>query len=281
MFLRTWNGIDADGNPGSYFGVNSWTNPSLVGANHYYSFDIVNPPVSAVHTGSNQFVFYSSTTAHHGIEIMWPGPALGVRWGDVPVPIQLSSFTWSAAAAGGVRLAWTTVSEINNYGFEVQRSVATPDNFVTLPNSFVPGAGTTLEPREYAWVDETPSGGIAWYRLRQIDLDGTVNLTEAIRVDQLTGVPAEGTPTTYALEQNYPNPFNPSTTIGFSLPKASVVSLKLFTVMGQLVRTLAQQEMAAGVHSVTVEASDLPSGVYYYRLQAGPFVDVKRMTLLK
>ena len=88
-------------------------------------------------------------------------------------------------------------------------------------------------------------------------------------------------PTVYELCQNFPNPFNPSTTIKYSLPKASKVKLALFNLLGEEVATLVNEEKVAGKYEVEFSASKLPSGVYFYQLKAGEFIAVKKMILLK
>ncbi|HTK81625.1 MAG TPA: T9SS type A sorting domain-containing protein, partial [Bacteroidota bacterium] len=88
-------------------------------------------------------------------------------------------------------------------------------------------------------------------------------------------------PKAYALYQNYPNPFNPSTTIRFDVPKASNISLKIYDVLGQEVETLVNEERGAGRYSVNFDAGNFPSGVYYFRIIAGDFSDVKKLLLAK
>jgi hypothetical protein len=88
-------------------------------------------------------------------------------------------------------------------------------------------------------------------------------------------------PSAFALEQNYPNPFNPSTTFRFLLPKAANVSLKIFNGLGQIVASLMDEPKEAGSYQVQWNASKVPSGIYFYRLQAGAFVETKKMVLLK
>jgi hypothetical protein len=90
-----------------------------------------------------------------------------------------------------------------------------------------------------------------------------------------------GVPETYVLNQNFPNPFNPSTTIRFSIPNTGKVTLKVYNLLGMEVATLVDGELSAGTHRVTFEASNLPSGVYFYRIDAGSFSDVRKMALLK
>ena len=112
-----------------------------------------------------------------------------------------------------------------------------------------------------------------------------------LRSSTITGInkPVEDMPQGYRLAQNYPNPFNPSTTISFTLPSHSFVSLKVFDLIGREVATLVLEEMPAGIHSLPWNASYLPSGVYFYRLQARPlygkqvdaFMEIKKLILLK
>jgi len=116
------------------------------------------------------------------------------------------------------------------------------------------------------------------YRLKQIDFDGTVEYSNEVFVEV-------GAPTNFALLQNYPNPFNPSTTIEFSIPEASNISIEVFNIVGELVASLANQSFNAGYHSLSFNASNLPSGTYVYQLKAsgqnGTFVDTKKMLLMK
>jgi hypothetical protein len=93
-------------------------------------------------------------------------------------------------------------------------------------------------------------------------------------------VPTE-IPTEFSLSQNYPNPFNPSTTISYGLPNASNVSLKIYNILGEQVASLVNKVMPAGYHTVNFDASKLASGMYIYRLEAGSFVQVKKMMMLK
>ena len=206
-----------------------------------------------------------------------------VSGGDTPIPIQLASFTATPTSEGYVLLEWMTLSETNNYGFEVQRRPESEPQYETLANSFIPGHGTTLEPHYYSYTDNTVTLGQWWYRLKQIDLDGTIHYTDGIQVDVLTNVEGEEQPlpTAFALEQNYPNPFNPSTQIQFALSKESHVKLEIYNALGERIATLVDETRQVGYYSERFDASNLASGLYFYRIQAGDFVDTKKLLLLK
>jgi hypothetical protein len=212
-----------------------------------------------------------------------------LSFGDEPLPVQISSFTGVYITANSVQLDWRTTGELNNYGFFVERRGVTQHTFVELPNSFIPGHGTTLISHYYTYTDISANGETWFYRLRQIDLDGTIHYTEGIQVDVLTDVEAEPLPTVYALEQNYPNPFNPSTQIQFALPQESRVRLEVFNIIGERVANLVDETRSVGYYSERFYSTGLASGFYFYRIQAsdpltsnGPrFVDVKKFLLLK
>jgi len=199
------------------------------------------------------------------------------------LPVQLASF-YSEISKDGVDLKWSTLSETNNYGFFIERRPEADQAFTELPGVFIPGHGTTLDPQSYRYVDDNVNPGVWYYRLRQVDLDGTVHNTDAMRVEVvLTGIASElrDLLATYSLSQNYPNPFNPSTTIRYGLSQKSRVTLSVFNTLGQEVANLVNGENEAGFHETTFDASGLPSGVYFYRLRAGDFVETKRLSLIR
>ncbi|MFQ3599125.1 MAG: T9SS type A sorting domain-containing protein [Chloroherpetonaceae bacterium] len=185
------------------------------------------------------------------------------------LPVELTSFT-GRRTEQGVELAWRTASELNNAGFEVERK-SQGATWNTL--GFVRGNGTTTEAQSYAFLDRTASGKVQ-YRLKQIDFDGQFEYSNIIEVDA-------GLPKQFALEQNYPNPFNPTTIINYQLPMASNVSLKIYDVLGKEVATLVNARQEAGTYNVNFNGSNLTSGVYFYRLQAGNFVQTRKMMLVK
>ena len=207
------------------------------------------------------------------------------HWGkivvDVPLSVQLTSFTGVMTANGSVQIAWNTASEINCYGFTIERSANTADHFVEVSNGFVAGHGTTVLPHAYTFTDVPPAPGRYYYRLTETDLSGSTHAFEPVLVDGLTGVATAAMPFETALLQNYPNPFNPTTVISGQWTRNSEVSLVVYDVLGRQVATLARGQFPAGKYSFEFNASGLASGIYYYRLTAGTFTAVRKMTLVR
>ncbi|MEW6510840.1 MAG: S8 family serine peptidase [Bacteroidota bacterium] len=199
-----------------------------------------------------------------------------------PVPIQLSSFTATVLdVPHSVKLSWTTLSETNNWGFDVQKSSEATGIYRTIPHSFIPGHGTTLIPQHYEFVDTIADPGVSYYRLRQTDLDGSVHFSEPCGVNVPTAVSESAPPPEYFLAQNYPNPFNSSTTIRYGLPMRSQVTLTIFTALGQEVATAVREEQEAGYHEWRFNASRFASGVYFYRLTAGAYTQTRKLVLVR
>ncbi|NOY76236.1 MAG: DUF4876 domain-containing protein, partial [Calditrichaeota bacterium] len=187
------------------------------------------------------------------------------------MPVELASFTASVGKKG-VTLSWTTASETNNLGFEIQRSL---DKKAFQKIGFVKGNGTTSKSHVYSFVDESAHGNTYYYRLKQVDLDGTFEFSNILTVNAVI-------PLRYALEQNYPNPFNPRTSIAFQLKKTGKVTLEIYNTVGQRVATLVDgKKMKAGSHRVSWNAASYPSGLYFYKLSVNHFQSVKKMLLVK
>ena len=196
------------------------------------------------------------------------------------VPVEITSFT-ATSESGKVTLNWTTATETNNLGFEIERKAVlnTPEggtsgNWVRI--GFVEGAGTTTEINNYNYVDNVSdlNANSLIYRLKQIDYDGSYKYSDEVFINDIA-------PATYQLLQNYPNPFNPTTIISYGIPVKSNVVLKVFDLLGNEVATLVNEEKPAGTYEVEWNASGLSSGVYFYRLVTDNFIEIKKMILVR
>jgi hypothetical protein len=185
------------------------------------------------------------------------------------LPVELSSFM-ASVNGNAVDLKWTTASEINNRGFQIEKNAGS--GFVPL--AFISGHGTSTQLNNYSYIDKNVSGGAYSYRLKQIDYDGTFKYSKVVEIN-LSG------PNKFELGQNYPNPFNPTTTINFALPKTERVRIIVYNLIGQEVYQVTNRDYDAGNHSIQFNGSNLSSGVYFYRIQAGTFSQVKKMILMK
>lgn len=193
---------------------------------------------------------------------------------DFPLPVELSSFTASTNQSE-VSLKWQTKTEVNNYGFEVERASSR-----TLPNQgwekigFIAGNGNSNSPKDYSLTDKNPSGGSKFiYRLKQIDNNGKFTYSDEVEIELV--------PNEYNLFQNYPNPFNPETNIKFALPKDTELRIVLYNMLGESVMTITEGKYGAGFYQVVLMMSDLPSGVYIYRIESKEFISAKKIILLK
>ncbi len=196
---------------------------------------------------------------------------------DNPLPVELTSFT-ALAQSNTVNLTWETATEVNNYGFEIERTVVGTTHELSLQWAkvgFVEGHGNSNSAKQYSYVDNSVRAGQSYsYRLKQIDFDGQFEYSSVVNVE--VGVPME-----FSLAQNYPNPFNPSTSIEYSVPSNEFVILKVYDVLGNTVSTLVNETKEAGKYNVSFDASNLTSGIYFYSINAGGFTQVKKMMLVK
>ena len=187
-----------------------------------------------------------------------------------PVPVELTSFS-ANILDNNVSLTWQTATELNNKGFEIQRK-ALGSEFTVI--AFVNGNGTTTQMNEYSYIDKNLEQGKYFYRLKQIDLDGQYNYSQTIEVTvQLLDK--------FTLKQNYPNPWNPTTTIGYVLPEKTNARLSVINALGEEILLLVNEEQDKGFHQVELDGTKLSSGIYFYRINAGNFVETKKMLLLK
>ncbi len=203
-------------------------------------------------------------------EHLLAGTTRGVFRSIQIVPVELVSFS-AEVIEDNVTLKWITATEKNNSGFEIQRKFNNPD---WGKIGFVEGHGTTTEPKTYSFIDYDVLAGKYSYRLKQIDLDGTFEYSNEFEVE--VSLPQE-----FLLSQNYPNPFNPGTKISFAIPSQEFVTIKVYDILGREVATLVNDYKTAGTYAVEFNAARFASGVYFYQMQAGNFIETKKMVLLK
>jgi len=192
------------------------------------------------------------------------------------LPVELISFN-AAVDSKGILLKWETGSELNNHGFEIEkrtRSKSHDQSSEWIKIGFVPGSGTTTDRRSYSYLDEETENGIFQYRLKQLDFDGTFEYSEIAEVENLQVM-------SFLLSQNHPNPFNPSTSIQYAISSRQFVRLKVYDVLGNEVAALVNEEKPAGNYNIKFDAAGLTSGIYFYTLNAGTFVQTKKMILLR
>lgn len=197
------------------------------------------------------------------------------------IPVELSAFS-ASVESGSVLLTWSTASELNNSGFEIERasSFNTQLSNGTSPLQeweiigFVEGHGTTTEKQNYIFNDKPTEYGTYSYRLKQLDFDGTFEYSNAAEVE--FSAPAD-----FILNQNYPNPFNPSTVISFQLPLNSQVSLRVYDILGNEIAELVNEFKPAGLHNIEFNAERFSSGIYFYKISAGEFLQIRKMSLIK
>ena len=186
------------------------------------------------------------------------------------MPVELGLFT---AIPNGrtIQLNWDTKTEKNSNKFDVERETI-GTNWVTIGS--VKAAVLSNSPKQYSYSDKNLQSGKYQYRLKMIDNDGTFEYSKIIETEVAV-------PQNYELNQNFPNPFNPNTVISYSLPSASNVKLIVFNSLGQTVKVLENGFKNAGTYSVNFNAAELPSGTYFYKIEAGQFSQIKKMILLK
>lgn len=189
---------------------------------------------------------------------------------DAPLPVELTLFE-AQSLGNEVHLIWTTATEVQNYGFEIERS---DDGTTWNTIGFVQGNGNSNSAKQYAYSDVKIHGfPVLYYRLKQIDTDGTFAYSPTIRVINTVSMTAH-------LEQNYPNPFNPETVINISLPQDVQSRLEVFNPLGESVAVLADGVLAAGEHTFRFDGKGLSAGIYFCRLTAGEYIKTRKMHLL-
>jgi hypothetical protein len=259
-----------------------WINPSLIGTEPTADISIT----SGADASDIALIQFRQNEKSGDMNI--DGIRVSDSWSQAPLPVQLTSLT-AGLYENKIKLNWSTATEVNNYGFDILRQVIpqqvilrqvilrqAQDDNGWEKIGFVQGHGNSNSPKDYTFVDANPPAGKVLYKLKQIDFDGAFEYSKAVEVNVET-------PQEFRLAQNYPNPFNPSTVISYQLPMDGNVTLKVYDMLGNEIATLVNQFQRAGSYNYTFSIIHytLSSGVYYYRLQSGNFVQTKKFILMK
>ncbi len=193
-----------------------------------------------------------------------------------PLPVELTSFTLNLSE-NKIELNWETATEVNNYGFEIERLKTN----LIIKNSewekigFVEGHGNSNSPKYYSFKDNLlETSGKYSYRLKQIDIDGIFEYSDVVET-------SIGAPQNFELGQNYPNPFNPVTSITYSIPNDGHVELGVYDILGNVVEIIENGIKPAGIYTFSFDGSNLASGIYFYKIKANNFISIKKMLLMK
>jgi hypothetical protein len=238
--------------------VSLWINPPLTESE---------PPANIVNGSGGDF-----TNGAAGIylrqyittgNIFLDGIRVSTTWGNAPLPVQLTSFE-ASGKEDGILLTWKTETEVDNFGFEVERKISSVyKNEEWKKIAFLNGYGNCNSPKYYTYTDHEVFNYCSYsYRLRQVNTDGSFSYSDEISFD--TNFPGK-----FQLYQNFPNPFNPSTTLKFSLPGHRHVSLRLYNILGELKANIFNGYLPAGDHELLMNAGELTSGIYFCVLKSG------------
>ena len=270
----------ADGaNADNILGQSSWTTDAAGGGANGFN---VNDREGLAIDNANRKLFVAD---------FWNNRVLGFTASSA-LPVELTSFNaelrmdplrLASSEARIVELSWITATEVNNYGFNVERAVGNRQgtsaslsaSWETL--GFVQGHGNSNSPKSYSFEDKNPPVGKVQYRLKQIDFNGAFEYSATVEVN----VEA---PSQLKLAQNFPNPFNPETTISYQLPASSYVTLKVYDAIGREIATLVDEYKQAGSYNsqFSILNSQLASGVYIYKLQTeNGFSETKKLMIIK
>ncbi len=204
---------------------------------------------------------------------------------SLTLPVELVYFE-AYKLESSVLLLFGTATEINNYGFDIERA---DESRLWQSIGFVPGHGTIFSPHDYSFEDTASlNDGIYYYRLKQIDTDGnfTYSFEDTLFIQNTTSVREdEIAQSGFYLYQNYPNPFNASTVISFYLKEKTEVKLSVYNLSGEILKVLIDEELSAGNYSINFSPDQslfsFPSGILFCRLQTGNLFQIKKMIYLK
>ncbi|MDR3668180.1 MAG: FISUMP domain-containing protein [Ignavibacteriaceae bacterium] len=187
------------------------------------------------------------------------------------LPVDLTSFI-ATVQNNKIILKWNTATEINSSTFDIQKKISINNNWQKVAT--IKASGNSNLPRNYSYIDKNVEPGKYSYRLKMVDFDGTTKYSKIIEVVVNPSVKFE-------LSNAYPNPFNPTTIIHYQIPINTIVTIKLFDVLGKEIEILVNEVKPAGVYEIMLNGKNLSSGTYYYQMKAGNFLETKKLILLK
>lgn len=200
---------------------------------------------------------------------------------SLTLPVQLIYF-FASIQPESVLLKWGTATEVNNFGFEIERAYNTTSNWETI--DFVLGNGTSNIPINYEYQDTSVlRTGIVYYRLKQVDVIGDFEYSDTINVNFISAITLENSdvPKQFLISNNFPNPFNPSTKMNFQIPVQQLMNINLYDINGKLVKQIAAQEFLPGNYQLILDFSDYSSGIYFVRFETQKNVITKQITFIK
>jgi hypothetical protein len=186
----------------------------------------------------------------------------------IATPVTFRDFSLQVKS-NNVELFWSTASESNNRGFEIERST-TGNNWTRI--GFVPGVGNSQILQKYTYTDKGLSNGRYFYRLKQVDLDGRFSYSRVLSA-------AVDGKYSFSLEQNFPNPASGNTVIPYSVPVRAKVLISLFDVQGRVIKVLVNESKEPGYYTHGLSTSGLARGIYYYRMQSDEFSATRKLVI--
>lgn len=200
---------------------------------------------------------------------------------SLTLPVELIYF-YASVQPQSILLKWGTATEVNNFGFEIERAHDSFTNWETV--DFVLGNGTSNIPINYEYQDTTvPRTGIVYYRLKQVDVIGSFEYSDTVTVNFLSSITLENpeAPQEFSISNNFPNPFNPSTKINFQIPIQQSLKISLYDINGKLVKEIAAQEFLPGSYQLFLDFTSYSSGIYFVRFETQKNVVTKKITFIK
>lgn len=191
------------------------------------------------------------------------------------LPVELIKFS-GIISSGSVMLRWSTATEVDNYGFEIEKELKSASSSVSQWNKigFKKGNGNSYSPKDYIFIDPLDGNLKLRYRLKQIDFSGRFHYSKIVDL-------APYQAREFGLKQNYPNPFNPLTTIGYNIPSEGRVVIKVFDLIGNEIATLTDNTAQSGYYEIKFDASNLSSGLYICRIKHESASKSIKMIVLK